>query len=103
MTTEDEKLSIDLQAWFPEAARRVEILDDMSRSWPTIVGLNVARYSTPTVFGVNGLTVEFWDNQAGRELSNMKGNVVRALKLRYNYETGDDFTLKVIDRRNKKG
>lgn len=92
---EDEGIRIDVSKAFPEAARRVEVLAKLRKDWPS-VARNLSRWSWPDVLGVNELTIKVRDRQAKDKLKDMKGNVVRALK-RMGYETGEDFSLKIVD------
>ena len=91
---EDDGMRIDLRGLFPEAVKRVEILGELGRMWPSVVGV-AARWSRPSVLGVNGLTVETNNAQARGMLSKMTGNIERALG-RLGYEA-DDFAVKIVD------
>ncbi|MBR1658458.1 MAG: DUF721 domain-containing protein [Synergistaceae bacterium] len=92
---EDERISIDLGKWFPEAARRVEVLEELKRNWASVVGRPAARWSMPSVLGVKELTVDVWNPMAKSQIINMKGNIASALSLRWGYGVGEDFSLKV--------
>lgn len=88
-------MNIDLAGMFPEAARRVEILEGLRKSWAGVVGAVLARNSWPSCLGVNELRVEVRDRQAGNMLLKMKGNILRALERR-GYVAEGDFALKVV-------
>lgn len=92
---EDEGLNIDISRLFPEAVKRVEILERLKRFWPSVVGIRLSRWSTPVILGVNELTVEASNSQAVNMLSKMNGNVKRAL-LSMGYETDGNFSLKIV-------
>lgn len=92
--TEDDGMRIDLRRMFPEASRRVEILGELVRIWPSVVGMRVARWSRPAILGVKELTVEVRDSQAGGMLSKMTGNIERALG-RLGYEA-EGFAVKIV-------
>ena len=100
MTTEDDELRIDPRKMFPEAVKRVEILERLKRSWPSVVGMAVARYSCPCVLGVEGLTVEAVNDQTRNRLANMKGNILRCLS-RLGYEAGENFTVRINPRESR--
>lgn len=101
--TENEGLRIDIQRMFPEADRRVKILDELKRSWGAVVKRPaIARDSRPVVLGVDGLTVEVWGNMARSQLSSMKGNITRFLK-GIGYETGEDFAVRLVDHVKESG
>ena len=94
--TEDEGIVIDARRWFPEAARRGEILDRLRQSWGMVVRMPaIARKSWPIILGVNELTVEVTDDTARGMLSNMKGNIEVALR-RLGYKADGDFEVKIV-------
>ena len=94
--TEDEGIIIDAKKWFPEAARRVEILERLRRSWEMVVRMPaIARNSWPIILGVNELTVEVRDDAARERLSKMKGNIEGALR-RLGYKADGDFAVKIV-------
>lgn len=92
---------IDVYAMFPEAAKRVRILEELKRSWPMIVR-HLARDSEPYCLGVNELYVCAYNPKVGNLLQNMKGNILRAMTKRWGYEPMGEFTLKITDERNRK-
>ena len=92
--TEDDEIKIDPLKLFPEAARRVEILEKLKRLWPSIVGMALARYSCPCTLGVNELIIEIVNDQAKNRLANMKGNIMRGLA-RLKYDAGKNFTVRI--------
>ena len=95
--TENEGIVIDARKWFPEAARRVEILERLRNSWGMVVRMPaIARKSWPIILGVNELTVEVVDDTAGKMLSKMKGNIEGALR-RLGYKADGDFAVKIVE------
>ena len=93
---EDDGIIIDARKWFPEAAKRVEILERLRNSWGMVVRMPaIARKSWPSVLGVNELTVEVTDDMARGMLSNMKGTILRALE-RLGYKADGDFAVKIV-------
>ena len=95
--TEDGKLMIDLRRMFPEAVKRVEILERLKRSWRLVVKRPILmRRSRPVVLGVNELTIEVVDDETRNTLSNMKGNIIRALEA-LGYEAAGEFSVKFVD------
>ncbi len=95
MTYDEEKITIDAEKMFPEAARRVKILEELKNSWPSVVGLRIARYSKPAILGVNELVVSALNSYAADSLSKMKGNILRALSVKWNYQPSGEFSLKI--------
>ena len=92
--TEDDGLIIDLRRMFPEAVKRVEILERLKRAWPSVVRFPaVWRYSLPVVLGVNYVVVDVRNDTAKKMLSNMAGNIMRALSA-MGYESDGDFSLR---------
>ena len=96
MSDEPERIHIDIEKLFPEAARRVRVLEDIKRKWPSVVGIAASRHSWPCVLGVNAITVLVDTKQAADEIRKMKGNIMRALSSRYNCMTDKNFTLTII-------
>ena len=95
MSDETERIHIDIEQLFPEAARRVRVLEELKRSWPSVVRRDIALRSTPCVLGVNAITVMADSENTAKELRKMKGNITRALSSRYNCRTDKDFTLTI--------
>ena len=95
--TENDGIIIDARKCFPEAARRVEILERLRHSWGMVVVMPaIARTSWPIVLGVNELIVEVTDDMARERLSKMKGNIEGALR-RLGYKAEGDFTVKFVE------
>ena len=94
MMTEDDELRIDLRKLFPEAAKRVEILEKLKDYWHVIVRQNNARYSEPVALGVDYLTVWATNDNAIKNIANMKGTILRGLK-RLGYDAGENFTVRI--------
>ena len=101
MQTEDGRIILDVRKLFPEAVKRAEILERLKCSWPSVVGIAIARYSCPCVLGADGLTVEAVNDQAGKSLANMKGNILRGLE-ELGYEAGENFTVRINERKPEK-
>ena len=95
MNNETERIHIDIEKLFPEAARRVRVLEDLKRSWPSVVRRDVAAHSMPCVLGVNAITVYVDSENAAIQIRRMKGNITRALSSRYGCRTDKDFTLTI--------
>lgn len=91
---------IDVYAMFPEAAKRVRILEELKRSWPVIVR-NFARASEPYCLGVNELYICTKNPKVTGQLMRMKGSILRVMTNRWGYEPMGEFTLKITDEREK--
>lgn len=91
----DEKIVLNVEKLFPEAARRVEILEGLQKTWAGVVGPVYSRCSFPYNLGINEISVAVFSHQAANMIKNMKGNILRALKIRYGYESVGDFVLKI--------
>ncbi len=91
----DEKISFDLTKLFPEAARRVEILNDLQKNWAKVVGLALVRHSWPYNLGINEISVTVDSDRMVGMIKGIKGNILRALQSRYGYESKGEFVLKV--------
>ena len=92
---DDEKISINLYRLFPEAAKRVRILEDLKKSWASVVGMALARHSMPYNLGVNEISVSADGQKTAVMLRNMKGNIIRFLTSHYNYNCGSEFNVKI--------
>ena len=95
MTDEDAKISLNLELLYPEAARRVQILEELRRSWPGVVGVERARHSMPYNLGVSAISVAVDDVRAVDMLKSVKGNILRALRLRFQYQPRGEFELNI--------
>lgn len=95
MNDENERIHIDFERMFPEAARRVHVLEELKSSWPSVVGVNAARHSWPSVLGVNTITVQVDSDDAANNVRKAKGNIMRVLSSRYDCMTDKDFTLTI--------
>ena len=91
---------IDVYRMFPNAAKRVKILEELKRSWHLVVR-NFARSSEPYCLGVNELYICTENPTAAGQLMKMKGNILRALSRHWGYEPVGEFTLKITDERAK--
>lgn len=96
MNDENERIHIDFEKLFPEAARRVHVLEELKSSWPSVVGDITSRHSMPCVLGVNTITVSVDSDEAANNIRKSKGNIMRALSSRFGCETNQDFTLKIV-------
>ena len=81
---------LDAAKLFPDAAKRVNILQDLRHNWSRIVGPVIASRSIPVCLGVKDLCVVVKDLQTGNMLRRMKGNISRALSI-----SPEDMTLKI--------
>ena len=88
-------MNIDIAKMFPEAARRVEILEGLKRSWAGVVGPKLAFMSQPCNLGVNELSIFVRNDKAVSLLLNSKGNILRALS-RKGYKAEGDFSLRIL-------
>ena len=95
MSDEIEHIHLDFERMFPEAARRVRVLEELKRSWPSVVGPFASRHSKPSVLGVNAITVSVDSDNAIPEVRKSKGNIMRALSSRFGCKTDKDFTLTI--------
>ena len=95
MQDEDEKISFNFEKLFPQAARRVEILEALKSSWSSVAGDVLARHSMPYNLGVNEISIAVDSKNAEEMLRNMKGNILRALRLRFNFVFDGEFNLKI--------
>ena len=86
---------LDVYKMFPEAARRVEILEELKRSWGKFVGPDIARYSVPYNLGVNELCVCVTHPMAEKKLHNSKGSVVRRISKHLDCDLGPDFRITI--------
>ncbi|MBQ7559577.1 MAG: DUF721 domain-containing protein, partial [Synergistaceae bacterium] len=95
MLNEDEKFFINAEFLFPEAARRVEILESIKKSWASVVSPALARHSMPYNLGINEISVAVDNKKAYDMLAKMKGNILRALSRRFDYESDGEFNLNI--------
>ncbi|MBR1486011.1 MAG: DUF721 domain-containing protein [Synergistaceae bacterium] len=94
MLNEDEKFFYNADFLFPEAARRVKILEALKNSWASIFPPMIARHSFPYNLGINEISISVDNNNAAAMLKNSLGNILRALK-RLDYEPQKNFELKI--------
>ena len=94
----DEKIVIDVEKLFPEAARRVEILNDLKKSWKNIVG-HLAMFSCPYNLGVDEISIYAKNKNARNILFNMRGNITKILQSRYNYKINENFKVNIFEGR----
>ena len=95
MNDDAGRIHINLERMFPEAARRVQVLEELKRSWPSVVGDITSRHSWPSVLGVNAITVQADSDKVAENLRRSKGNIMRALSSRFGCETDEGFTLTI--------
>ena len=93
-------IMIDVYAMFPEAAKRVRILEELKRSWHLVVR-NYARDSEPYCLGVNELYICTENPTAAGQLMKMKGSILRALSRHWGYEPMGEFSLRITGERDK--
>ena len=94
----EHRIVVDVYKLFPEAARRVEILEKIKRTWPNFVENNaVARNSQPYNLGVNELWVCVTSPYARNSLARSKGTIARRIAKRLGYDFGKDFVLTLTD------
>ena len=91
---EEERISLDVYKMFPAAARRVQILEELKRSWVGIVR-QAASDSKPYCLGVNELCVYVTNDKAENMLKGMKGTILRRMTERWGYESDGEFSLKI--------
>ena len=91
---------IDVYAMFPEAAQRVRILQELTRSWHMVVR-NLARVSEPYCLGVSELYICTENPTAAGQLMKMKGSILRALSRHWGYEPIGEFSLRITGERDK--
>ena len=91
---------IDVYAMFPEAAKRVRILEELKRSWHLVVR-NYARDSEPYCLGVNELYICTENPTAAGQLMRMKGTILRTLSRHWGYEPMGEFSLRITGERDK--
>ena len=95
---DEHRLFFDAERMFPEAARRVKILEELKRTWPNFVENNaVARNSQPYNLGVNELCVYVTSPYARNSLTRSKGTIARRIAKRLGYDFGKDFVLTITD------
>ncbi|MBR2207243.1 MAG: DUF721 domain-containing protein [Synergistaceae bacterium] len=94
MLSEDEKFFINPEYLFPEAARRVKILESLKNSWAALFPAMIARHSFPYNLGINEIYISVDNKNAEEMLKNSRGNILRALK-RFDYEPQKNFELKI--------
>ena len=94
----EQRIAINVERMFPEAARRVRVLEAMQRSWAEIVSAPIARCSWPYNLGVNKLCVACTRKAAEGKLRAMKATIVRRVKKVLDYEFEGDFELEVTER-----
>ncbi|MBQ7544187.1 MAG: DUF721 domain-containing protein [Synergistaceae bacterium] len=89
------RVSLDAAKMFPEAARRVKVLEQLQRSWATVVGPRLARHSYPYNLGVDELCVAVRNATAESMLRNSAGTVARKIAERFGYVFAEPFKLTI--------
>ena len=79
-------INLDPYRMFPQAARRVEVLEELKRSWRLFVGDKVARYSLPYNLGVDYLCVAVSNQMAQSMLAKNKGTIARRMAKLLDYD-----------------
>ena len=104
---EEQKFSFNAERLFPEAARRVKILEELKESWGEYIhNPALARHSYPYNLGVNEISISVDDEQSKAMLIRMRGNISRILKrldytprgeLKLNITMGEPFKVKEVE------
>lgn len=76
---EPERPALDVYRMYPEAAKRVELLEKIRRSWQDIVGQRLAPFCVAYSLGVDELCIFVHDENAARRLKQMKGTIARKI------------------------
>ena len=92
---EDRKLIINVKRLLPHVARRMNILEQLYKNWASVVGPALSRHSRPYDWIKNDLYILVDNNQTAQMISNMKGNISRALANRFDYH--EDIEIKIIN------
>ena len=82
---EDEKTIFNVRKLFPEVSRRMQILEHLRRTWPSVAG-PAGRHSFPYDLIINDLYVAAENNHTAQIIANMKGNISRVFANRYDYK-----------------
>ena len=90
---EDDKIIIDVKKLFPQVARRMQILKQLHRTWPSVVGKAASRHSVPYDLIKNDLYVAVENPQTAQIIANMKGNIEHVLANSHDYH--EDINLKI--------
>ena len=93
---DEQPISLDVYKMFPAAARRVEILEELKRSWDSIARY-AARDSEPYCLGVNELSILVRNKNAEGMLKSMKGTILREMGKRWGYESDGEFSLNITE------
>ena len=80
----DGKINLNVARFFPEVVRRLQILDAVKNSWPSIVGA-AAKHSIPYDLILDDLYVAAENQHTAQMIQNMRGNITRAFITRYKY------------------
>ena len=75
-----------LEGMIPERNERIERLEDMTRNWAAVVGPARARLSAPYELEDGELRIAAATPHAAQQIVNMKGNILRILKSRWNLD-----------------
>ncbi len=89
---------LNIYEMFPEAAKRVRILEELKNNWAVFVGRDVARFSQPYKLGVSELCVCVTKPSARIKLMNSKGTIARMMAKKFGYDAGEKFVLTLTDR-----
>ncbi|MBQ7154613.1 MAG: DUF721 domain-containing protein [Synergistaceae bacterium] len=88
-------VELDPYKMFPEAARRVKILEELQRSWRYLVEAGVAHHSMPYNLGVDELCICVDHDMAEKSLNNSKATVIRRISRHLGCDLGADFKITV--------
>ena len=94
MANEDKKFLFNAEVLFPEAARRVKILEALKNSWSSIFPQMIALHSWPYNLGINEIFILVDNKNTSEMLKKSRGNILRALK-RLDYEPQKNFKLNI--------
>ena len=75
-----------LEGMIPERNERIERLKDVVRNWAAVVGPARARLSAPYELEDRELRIAATTPHAAQQIVNMKGNILRILKSRWNLD-----------------
>lgn len=75
-----------LEGMIPGRNERIERLEDMTRNWAAVVGPARARLSAPYELEDGELRIAAATPHAAQQIVNMKGNILRILKSRWNLD-----------------
>lgn len=75
-----------LEGMVPTQSERMRRLEEMTRNWASVVGPARARLSAPYELEDSELRIAAATPHAAQQIGNMKGNILRVLKARWDLE-----------------